>query len=168
MIKLLSVPPTPEVLLWTVDGPESGLTIRRWVQANLTVRLVRGGKMKTLASLFDEFAAALQFPWYFGENRDAFDECITDLGWLEVGRGIVIVISQPLEVLTAADADLLGWLISALSLAQAEWSKPVSLGESWDRPPTPFHVVLLCPPAEAARVVRRWSAAGANICRLAA
>jgi len=47
----------------------------------ITVRL-RGSKMKDYQGLYNEFGAALQFPYYFGENWNAFDECIKDLSWL--------------------------------------------------------------------------------------
>jgi hypothetical protein len=40
----------------------------------VAVRFLRGRKMTTTASLLDEFSAALQFPYYFGGNWDAFDE----------------------------------------------------------------------------------------------
>ena len=37
-------------------------------RSELAVRVVRGHKMRRLPDLYDEFAAALQFPNYFGEN----------------------------------------------------------------------------------------------------
>jgi Barstar (barnase inhibitor) len=30
----------------------------------------------------DEMAAALEFPYYFGGNRPAFNECTSDMDWL--------------------------------------------------------------------------------------
>jgi hypothetical protein len=45
------------------------------------ITFLRGTKMGTKQALFDEFSAALQFPWYFGENWDALEECIHDLQW---------------------------------------------------------------------------------------
>jgi len=48
----------------------------------MVVRCLRGHKMLSVDRLFDEFAAALQFPYYFGENWPAFRECLTDLSWL--------------------------------------------------------------------------------------
>jgi hypothetical protein len=56
--------------------------LRAWghrAPAERFARLIRGGKCRTWTALFDEFAAALQFPCYFGGNWDAFDECLTDL-----------------------------------------------------------------------------------------
>lgn len=53
-----------------------------WADTGLTVRTVRGSKMLTEDQLFTEVSAALQFPYYFGENWPAFDECLADLEWL--------------------------------------------------------------------------------------
>ena len=36
-------------------------------------------EFRSVAAVFDEFAAAFQFPYYFGRNKDAFDECMRDL-----------------------------------------------------------------------------------------
>jgi hypothetical protein len=38
--------------------------------------------MHRLNGLDNEFAAAMQFPWYYGENWPAFDECLKDLSWM--------------------------------------------------------------------------------------
>lgn len=56
-------------------------------------RQVRGRKCLTLAALFDEFAAAWRFPYYFGENWDALDECLTDLEWLPAQSYLALVIN---------------------------------------------------------------------------
>jgi hypothetical protein len=42
-------------------------------------------KLSTPASVFDEFAAALDFPKYFGRNWDALDECFSDYFIIEEG-----------------------------------------------------------------------------------
>lgn len=42
-------------------------------------RVVRGKKSRTVSHFFDEISAALQFPYYFGENWAALDECLADL-----------------------------------------------------------------------------------------
>jgi len=46
-------------------------------------RVLRASKMSTQQDLFNEFGAALQFGDYFGENWNAFNECINDLDWIE-------------------------------------------------------------------------------------
>ena len=121
--------------------------------------------MRTLQGLFDEFAAALQFPWYFGENADAFNECLADLGWLPPHEGYVIVINDPGEVLGAEAESALRWLVDSLSLASKEWARPVEQGEWWDRPAVPFHVVLQPTAGDGATTTLRWTHSGASVSR---
>jgi len=114
----------------------------------------------------DEFAAAFQFPSYFGENGAAFDECITDLGWLSAGNGYVVLISDPAQVLTEGRGAGLQWLIRTLANAMVEWATPIELGEWWDRPGTPFHVVLQSEPLEAGKVAKHWAKYGVTVAHL--
>src|SRR5712692_4855415 len=118
-------------------------SISRQCGARLSVRFVRGKKMCKRAALFNEFAAALQFPDYFGDNLDAFDECITDLEWLNA-RGYLIVILNADEVLadtTDPDSDFRVF-VDQLNSAALQWSKPIKQGEAWDRDARPFHVIF--------------------------
>jgi hypothetical protein len=68
------------------------------IGATHAVRLVRGNKMRLVNNLFDEFAAAFQFPCYFGENWNAFDECLADLEWLPAS-GYVLFVTNAADVL---------------------------------------------------------------------
>lgn len=147
-------------LLVEGDARALGSAVLGWVELGLTVRLVRGRKMRTLSGLFDEFAAALQFPLYFGENKDAFDECITELEGLPVSRGHVVTIMEPDQVLVDERDDDLDWLVRSLESAAAGWSHPVELGEWWDRPAVPFHVVLAGEHDAMKVAIRRWSSGG--------
>ncbi|MEV0033664.1 barstar family protein [Nocardia sp. NPDC050793] len=61
-----------------VDAPELS-EVRYRAPAGYLVRELRGRKMRGTAGVFDEWAAAFQFPYYFGANKDAFDECLRDL-----------------------------------------------------------------------------------------
>lgn len=47
----------------------------------LTVQIPQG--IETKKQLFDILKAGLRFPGSFGNNWDAFDECINDLSWLD-------------------------------------------------------------------------------------
>ena len=131
-----------------------------WVESGLTARVVRGRKMRTLGGLFDEFAAVLQFPLYFGENEDAFNECIAELETLSPGKGYVVTITEPDEILAGAEA--LEWLLRSLESAAKEWAQPVELGEWWDRPAVPFHVVLAGERDVVEAAARQWSSVGAE------
>jgi hypothetical protein len=147
-------------LLLEGDVQAVGSAVLGWVESGLTVRVVRGRKMRTLGGLLDEFAAALQFPLYFGENEDAFDECIAGLESLPAGEGYVVTITEPDQVLAEERAEVLGWLAGSLESAAGEWSQPVELGEWWDRPAVPFHVVLAGQRESLVLAARRWAAVG--------
>jgi hypothetical protein len=122
-VTLLSrIPDEPRFWLWPRDiAADSVEPMHGWQQARFVVRTVRGRKMRNAQRLFDEFAAALQFPAYFGENCAAFDECLTDLGWLPAGAGHVLVITEPAEVLADDPADFTV-LVRILADAVTDWA----------------------------------------------
>lgn len=159
-LALMKVEAELRPLLLEGDPQSIGSAVMGWVESGLTARVVRGRKTRTLRGLFDEFAAALQFPLYFGENEDAFNECVAELETLPAGEGYVVTITEPDQVLADEDAAALGWLVRSLTSAAEEWAQPVELGEWWDRPAVPFHVVLAGDPAQIERAARRWSDAG--------
>ncbi len=161
---LLTVEPELRPLLFECDESALYLAMFQWAQQGLTVRVVRGRKMWTERALFDEFAAALQFPLYFGENRNAFNECIADLEALSAGGGYVVVITEPDDVLVGEDEHRLHWLVDSLSSAGRGWAVPIERGV-WedDGPVAPFHVVLVGQREVLERASRRWTAAGAEI-----
>jgi len=53
-----------------------------------------GASISNKAEFLQVAALALHFPAYFGQNWDAFEDCLTDLDWL-TGRGHVLVYTQP-------------------------------------------------------------------------
>lgn len=94
------------------------------------LRHLRGTKMRSLQALFDETAAALQFPAYFAENWDALDECLNDLDWLPVGA-CTLLIRDTQHVLDRAEpADRTALAEVLMNTAQA-WNGA-----------RPFHVIL--------------------------
>src|SRR5262245_30505972 len=118
-------------------GSHSELTNFCWSIANrnvdLSIRIVRGSRMRTVSALFDEFSAAFQFPYYFGENWSAFDECLADLEWLPA-TGYVMAISDTTKVLSDEGFQEFATFISVLTEVAEHWSVPVEQGETWDRP----------------------------------
>ncbi len=148
-------------LLVKGDRQAVGTALLGWADSGLTVRTLRGWKMRNLSGLFDEFAAALQFPLYFGETMDAFNECIADLDeTLPAGEGYVLAIVEPDHLLADEDDGTLEWFVRSLQSAAETWSHPIELGEWWDRPAIPFHIVLAGESDAIELAARRWSRAG--------
>jgi hypothetical protein len=105
------------------------------------VRTIRGTKMRVVEGVFDEFAAALQFPDYFGENWAALSECLADLSWLPAA-GYVVVVRDSTAVLSEEGGGMYSILLSTLADVAKQWSTAIEQGEWWDRPAKPFHVVM--------------------------
>ncbi len=57
---------------------------------------IRGRLCSTLDGFFCEISSAMRFPYYFGWNWAAFDECITDLEWLKFSSLLIIIDNQEL------------------------------------------------------------------------
>ena len=124
-----SAPPALGAL--PVDAAElSGL--RELAPSGYLLRELRGTKMRTVAGVFDEFAAVFQFGYYFGENKDAFDECLRDLDdFVGRGSGYIAVIRDSADLLAEAPVER-EWFADAISDAADYW---------WRRD-IPFRVVL--------------------------
>jgi Barstar (barnase inhibitor) len=124
--------------------PYSDITNTLWSfqrqSAGSVVRFVRGKKMTTVQGFYDEFAAAMQFPYYFGYNAAAFDECLTDLSWLPA-MTYVLVILDSADLLRTVPTQLPVFL-DGFERICAQWSAPIAKGESWDRSAVPFHVIF--------------------------
>jgi len=155
----LAVPPW---LLWV--SPKAGVTNWAWALQralpDAIVRVLRGKKMTTVTGLYNESAAALQFPDYFGENWAAFDECLHDLEWLP-GKAHVLIVADAHSLLVEAYTEGLATLLEIITSVCEERNAPVE-GE-WARPAIPFHVVFQMPPDETASVLARFRSAGAEL-----
>ena len=80
---------------WAVSYNDGELYTRMYRAAHdgVLVAYLRGARCRTEADFFCEVSAALRFPYYFGDNWNAFDECMTDLDW-QVFREIVFVVDR--------------------------------------------------------------------------
>jgi|GEM_PF-2324143 len=99
-------------------------------EPHAVLRHLRGTKMRNLQALFDETAASLQFPAYFGDDWDALDQCLNDLDWLPVGPCTLLVLDTQHILDRAEPAD---------RTALAEILKATA--EAWNGS-RPFHVIL--------------------------
>lgn len=102
-------------------------------------RTLRGQKMRTEPLLFDECAAALQFPYHFGENWDALNDSLNDLEWLHAGAYVLLIVNS-VQLLEHAPVERRNLFLQTLESAGREWSTPAT-GE-FARGARPFHVLL--------------------------
>jgi RNAse (barnase) inhibitor barstar len=86
----------------------------------VVLRIVRGTKSHTRQDFFDEIAAAMQFPYYFGDNWDALNDCLTDLSWLPAAK-YVLVVSNADELLSEESEDQLSKLLDILRRSATRW-----------------------------------------------
>ncbi|MBF0378367.1 MAG: barstar family protein [Desulfamplus sp.] len=56
---------------------------------------IEGDNICDKKSFFQEMSLKMKFPSYFGFNWDAFRDCITDLSWLPMQNGLVVVYKNP-------------------------------------------------------------------------
>ncbi|MFD3510946.1 barstar family protein [Nocardia sp. NPDC058666] len=118
--------------------------VRYDAPADYRVRELRGAKMRTTAELFDEFAAAFQFPYYFGANKDAFDECLRDLDdFVGDAPGYVAVIRTAHDLLAQQPTER-EWFDSAMRDCAAYWARrEVAFRVVLQGDPDTFHAVAL-------------------------
>jgi len=151
--------------LHVIEGEPSniydfGLSLTTDVSFNVVVRFLRGRKMHSLDGLDNEFAAAMQFPWYYGENWPAFDECLKDLSWISA-EVYLLFIYHSNEVLVAEDKEQFSVFIRILQEIGEDWSKPMEGSDIWNRPATPFHVIFHANPGEKQNVMLRLESVAA-------
>jgi hypothetical protein len=130
--------------LWALDRSSKGRAV---------CRVVRGHKATTEPAFFDECAAAWQFPYYFGENWDAFDECLTDLQWLPA-EAYVLCVTQAIHLLEKEPSDRQHRLLLVLQRIAKEWGQSTPT-----RAAKVFHVLLQCTAEEKPSLDLRLQAA---------
>jgi hypothetical protein len=116
------------------------------VEPAAMVRIVRGRRCVTKGALLQEWAAALQFPSYFGDNWDAFEECLADRSWL--AGDVHVVVQTAADRVLSSDADERASFLGILKAIAEESERPT------------LRVVFQCE-AKAERATReRLAAAG--------
>jgi hypothetical protein len=112
--------------------------LERSSERRAVCRVVRGQKATTERAFFDECAAAWQFPYYFGENWDAVEECLTDLEWLPA-EAYVFCVTQGVHLLEKEPSERQHRLLVMLQRIAKEWGQSTP-----SRPAKVFHVLLQC------------------------
>jgi hypothetical protein len=130
---------------------------------NYTVH-IRGAHCSTMPAVFQEFASALQFPYYFGYNLDALYECLCDVfddPRAEKFDGLLVAIWDADKVLSG-DAEALRSLSSLLNDVAVELSAPTGVVAGVRSRNRSMQVVLHFEDEVAAREVARWESALAS------
>ena len=146
----LLTPVTNWLHVTTADPAEVGDAVAALNRRpGMVARVLRGQKMRTAATLFDEFAAALQFPAYFGENWDALDECLADLSWLSDDRYLVAITAahEVLDRASPADRQQFWDLLKRAAGEPGGGDRADASG-----PPRVFRVVAQTPAPESSRL----------------
>jgi RNAse (barnase) inhibitor barstar len=125
------------------------------------VRMIRGKKSQTIDELFNEVSAALQFPYYFGENWAAFSECISDLDWVP-GEAYILLFSDANLLLQQESPADFRVLTTILTNANEEWTEPNKYIPR-NRPVTAFHVVFQVASEDLASFSERVKEAGVTL-----
>lgn len=128
---------TAEDLLWSLRS------------SGVVALALRGKRMRTTIAVMGETAAALQFPYYFGENWPAMDECLNDLEWLPPGPLMLLVTDA--QLVASADDAQFAKFVKVLRSASKAWSEGGNSGGVG----RPFHAILQCPPGQESLVRER-------------
>jgi RNAse (barnase) inhibitor barstar len=143
------------------DITNFGWSLLNQESARVVVRFLRGRKMTKTEELHNEVAAALQFPWYYGENWPAFDECVNDLDWLPADF-YFLIITEAEEVLSKEDDKQFSVLINILQQAAVEWSGSGEASDQLSRSVLGFYVIFQISEHENAAFVSRLESTGAR------
>ncbi|WP_162138708.1 barstar family protein [Gordonia hirsuta] len=134
----------------------------------LVARRIDGASARTLPGLFEAYAWAWDFPGYFGGNKDAFNDCMTDL---DDGRfspaggtattGFLTVVTRAEQFLADAPPADRAWFAQSQAGYRDDYRTVNAYGA--DRPvPLQFGVVLHTDLSHLRTVTDRWRAAGAS------
>jgi hypothetical protein len=85
----------------------------------LAARVLRGHCVRTAYGLYDEAAAALQFPGDLVEDWAAFGSLLADMSWLPSGGQVLVVTRASLLLAAAPTSDLEAFVSCVVSVATA-------------------------------------------------
>ncbi|MGH3901190.1 MAG: barstar family protein [Pseudonocardiaceae bacterium] len=147
----------PAFSVTEAGAAEIGDLTRALAQENpsAAVRRVRGSRARTMSDFFDEMAATLQFPAYFGANWHALYDCLADLGWLPATAYLLVIEDADLLLVEEPD-EILTECLRVLANGAAAWQGP----QDAEPPPSaiPFQIVLQAPAD--GRIARSLRASG--------
>jgi hypothetical protein len=105
----------------------------------------------------------LQFPWYFGNNWNAFYDCLDDLSWFRNTPLLIGITNIDLVLRDAPDEfELFAETLSSVARRRNVGKDPEELDEGEEQALVPFHVGFHCE-AHADKEVERLRRAGVGV-----
>jgi Barstar (barnase inhibitor) len=165
-------------LLFNPDGPALSVLpatpsavydlMGAWIPAHPEWDILRvgGERSKSIDKprFMNEVSAALQFPYYFGHNWDAFRQCVNDLSWLNVAS-FLIVFDSAQHLLSESDDDF-EILLRILAETHDEWRAVTTDFGTRGKLPIAFQSVLACQPEAVEALEQRMNSVNARFTRL--
>ena len=96
---------------------EESAVIDSFTTRDYNIVLINTYDVRDRGDLFRVFSEQLRFPDYFGNNWDAFYDCLTDLSWLN--RNSTLIIIESYELLRTRDFGTV--FLDILSDAHGYW-----------------------------------------------
>ncbi len=123
MMAMLSGDRDPDLVHLTTP-PDEGELANQCRDRNLQLFVLNGDRITNKAEFLAACAQVMQFPAYFGQNWDAFEDCLTDLDWLPA-QGYVLLYTHSQRY---AQADPANWdiLLDIFHSAIAYWKQTSS------------------------------------------
>ena len=88
---------------------------------NEYVVYIRGEYCKNEDLFFHDLAVAFRFPFYFGNNWDALDECICDLEWISFDK--ILLVIENYRHLFEEEKECMDICLKHLNLATRYWAE---------------------------------------------
>lgn len=117
--------------------------------------------MRSIEKLFDEVSASLQFPYYFGENWAAFDECIADLSWLPADDYLICITAA--EETLVDDPEAFQTFIRVMQNVAIGWSEGTADMVVAGRSRAPFYVLMQVSGGSESLVAHRIAELGGTV-----
>jgi len=122
-----------QIKLCSMTKGEIYTEICRVAESGSYVSYIRGTRCTNEQKFFCEISASFQFPYYFGENWAAMDECLCDLEWINPSKVFIVVedFSQLFSDQTAIMERLQAKVIKYFELMIHYWSENEISVEVW-------------------------------------
>lgn len=102
-----------------------------------------GSRMRDVERLFSEYAAAFNFPDYFGRNWDAFHECLVTLE-AKPSPSYLSIVHAASELLSEESSKIPNYLRLMESIGKS-WAHAFALGSEWGGGEVAFNTALVAP-----------------------